>query len=356
MSGSTSTSPVRIGVVGCGGSRQTYGPAIAALPQARITALMDVDILSARLWARKVRAARAYCDFDEFLADAPVDAVIVASPSRAREEQIAALLRAGKNVLAETPPANRVSGSLQLADQAAQAVLLLCPALLLRFDPVIREARTMIRNGAIGALRELRCEWAFSSAWAQRKAVLQTWSGILMQHALRTFDLARWWLGEAHSVSADIDPATSSGKAGNMANVIVQHEMGVSVHHIYRTSHRARFERYIATGSAGVMEITSPAAGALDGSSLFRISVRTNGEDQVAERTDGYDASKERSTSHRALVAAFIGALASGRPMPVSAFDAAAAQAILEAALVSSQEGLKVTVAPLERPAIGSGE
>ena len=359
-------SPVRIGVVGCGGSRQTYGPALAALSsrsaatskaeprQVLVTALLDVDILAARLWAKKIRGAQAYGDFDEFLANAPVDAVIVATPPGIREGQTAALLSAGKHVLSEVPFATQAAASLGLARQARRLGLHLWPSMLLRFDDIVNQAFRQLTTGVIGQVRELRCEWAYSAAWSERKAILQTWSGALLRHAVRSLDLARWWLGEAHAVSADIDPSVPGMSRGFHANVIVQHDAGVSVHHIHRTNRHARFERYIATGSTGVLELTSPAAGAIDGASVFRLTIRRPETPQHASVPQPIDATAERVTAYHSLVAGFVSVVAGGVMAPPwpSAADAASAQAVLEAALVSSQEGLKVTVAPLATAAI----
>ncbi len=316
---------------------------------------MDVDILSARLWAKKVRGARAYCDFDEFLSDAPTDAVIVATPPGIREAQIVRLLNAGKHVLAETPLATRAAAGLDMARYAQLLGSLLWPSMLLRFDDTVRQAFRLLSNGAIGQVRELRCEWAYSGAWSERKSVLQTWSGALLRHAVRSLDLARWWLGEAHSVSADIDAGGSGLSRGVHANVIVQHDTGVSVHHIHRTSRNARFERYIATGSTGVLELASPAAGAIDGAGAFSLTLRGAESPIHTEPPDRIDASSDRRTAYHSLLAGFISAIGGAPADPTwpTASDAATAQAVLEAALVSSQEGLKVTVPPLATTAIG---
>ncbi len=344
-----------MGVVGCGGSRQTYGRALASTDQAILTALLDVDIVPARLWSKKVRGSRAYSDLDDFLADAPVDAVIVATPPDVREQHIAALLSAGKHVLAEAPVATQAAASLNLAQYARRLGTVLWPSMLLRFDDAVCHAYRLLSNGAIGQVRELRCEWAYSEAWAERKSVLQTWSGALLRHAVRSLDLARWWLGEAHAVSADIDSAVPGVGRGVRADAIVQHEAGVSVHHIHRTSRPARFERYIATGSSGVIELISPAAGAIDGAGAFTLTVRTIDASVGNPAEATLDGSTDRRTAYDSLLAGFIAAVVQARTDPIwpTAADAAAAQAILEAALVSSSERLKVTVPPVVAATIG---
>jgi len=354
MRASDTRQPLRIGVVGCGGSRQTFGPAVADLDSMCVTALMDVDLASARIWSKKVRGARAFCEFDEFLAESDVQAAIVSSPPQARAGQIAALLATGRHVLAETPIAPTSAETCDLASRARSAGLILAPAMLLRFEPAVTSALAGITAGVIGDIRELRCEWEFSSAWTHRKAVLQSWPAVLMRHAIRTIDLARWWLGDAYAVSADIDRASSGRRTGALANLIVQHDRGVSVHHIHRVSGRPRFEHYVATGSAGAIELSAPAAGALDGAATFLSAVRHTGEPSAEAGATANDSADAQATpeAHRYLAAQFARSVHDGTDFPVTAFDASAAQAILEAALVSSADGLKITLSPQATQAI----
>jgi myo-inositol 2-dehydrogenase/D-chiro-inositol 1-dehydrogenase len=340
--------PVTIGVVGCGGSRQTYGAALTEIPAMALTALMDVDLAAARLWSKRLRGTRAYADFSEFVAEADAEAVIVTSPVGARFEQIAALIASGRHVLAETPLAPTAAASFDLAQRARAAGTLLVPALHLRFDTTIAEARRRIASGDVGDLRELRCEWQYSSGWGHRKSVVRSWPDVLMRHAVRTLDLARWWLGEAYAVSADIDRGTGARRSGSIANLIVQHDRGVSVHHVLRGTVRARFEYYVATGSAGALEIAAPAVGALDGQSAFSLAVRRAGglSEQGDAALNGSAAAQAVAQTHRELLLRFACAMREGAVLPVTAHDAAAAQAIMEAALVSSDETVKITLAP----------
>ncbi|NLH98887.1 MAG: Gfo/Idh/MocA family oxidoreductase [Chthonomonadales bacterium] len=356
MTNASSAGELRIGVVGCGGSRQTFGPALARLHGACPAAFMDVDIIPARLWAKQARGARAYCDFDEFVAESDTHAVIVASPPDVRAHHVAQLLRAGKHVLAETPMAPTASIGLELCDLARRSGLVLLPALPLRYEPALTEAEQRVRAGSIGEVRELRCEWAYSSAWSERKAIFGSWPAALLRHSIRTLDVARRMLGEAHAVSADIDRAGSHRRGGNLANLIVQHDRGVSVHHIHRTSRRARFEQYVLTGTVGMLELAAPAAGALDGSSVFFLSARsagshnheTSGPFCDPEGSDRTDCAIDR------LLADFVRTALGNASPRVTGYDAVAAQAVFEAALVSSAEGLKLTVTAPARAAIAA--
>jgi|GEM_PF-6044148 len=337
--------PLRVGVVGCGGSRQTYGAALASLASLKVTALMDVDMASARAWSRQIGACRVHHDFDAFLEDAAADAVVLATPTDVRAHQAERLLAAGKALLVEAPAAREASGYRRLMDEASRAGALLVPAYVMRYEPALKATRAALDRGDIGEPRELRCEWAFYAGWATRKTAFRRWPDVMVHYAAHTLDLARWWLGDAVAVSADIDTASDVSRRTDLANLIVQHQRGVSVHHIYRSSRRPRYEHLVLSGSEGVIEVTGPASGALDRSGALAMSLHRPGREpepfQAPERPR-LPVRGQIRWPYRDMLEDFARAVAGQGPAQVGVDDGLCAQVILDAAVLSSFEGVKI--------------
>jgi len=92
---------LRLGLAGCRRGRSIVR-VFGAHPRVEVTALCDLDrSTTAELGkAFELPADRLYTDYDEFL-NAPLDAVVIATPIRCHAEQTVKALEAGKHVLCE---------------------------------------------------------------------------------------------------------------------------------------------------------------------------------------------------------------------------------------------------------------
>ncbi len=268
--GAVSASPVRLAVVGCGGSRQTYGAVLPLLDAVEVVALMDVDPVAARLWSRDARKAVTLTDFEALLAEPAVEAALLASPIDDRPKQAIALAEAGKHVFMAGP----LPASLRICDDLAKWAgdhdIRLMLGLTRRFDRSFSAAREAVETGVIGRINQIRCDWSFYAGWAARRDFLRTWRGVFEFHISQTIDFCRWVLGDVQTVSADIDLQGSEGRVGCQGNVILQHERGLSIHHISRTDHKDPVEQYLLTGDEGTLELSFSRGWSYDSTAYFR--------------------------------------------------------------------------------------
>lgn len=115
---------IRFGVVGLGRGR-SFVRVCRAVGGATVAALYDID--AARVGAAAAElGARAFTDYDQFLA-AAIDAVIIASPLPFHARQAVAALAAGKHVLSEVTAAHTIDDARALvaAARASAAVYML---------------------------------------------------------------------------------------------------------------------------------------------------------------------------------------------------------------------------------------
>jgi predicted dehydrogenase len=190
-------SQVGVGIIGTGYiATATHGPAVTALPETRLAAVLSRRESSGREFLRTFDAtdARAYDDLAAFLADPNVSLVVVASPDGLHFPQAEASLRAGKHVLVEKPIALRETEARTLVDLAAAQGLVLASGYHLRCHPGHRVLRERVMAGALGTIRHLRAIWSYpipDSNWRARSEFGRWWS--LSATATHCLDLARWF-------------------------------------------------------------------------------------------------------------------------------------------------------------------
>ena len=115
-------------------------------------------------YAREHGIARAYGSYEELLADDDVEVVYNSLPNSLHVEWSIGALEAGKHVLCEKPMDRRVEGVERAFDAADRAGRLLMEAFMYRHHPQTHKAGQLVRDGAIGELRQLRSRFSFMLA------------------------------------------------------------------------------------------------------------------------------------------------------------------------------------------------
>ena len=97
---------IHLAIIGCGGHANSHAAALKLLPDARVTALVDVLPERAEAFRQKYfEGASVHTNFDDFLKNRPddLDAVVICTPHTMHYPQCKAALLAGLNVLVEKP-------------------------------------------------------------------------------------------------------------------------------------------------------------------------------------------------------------------------------------------------------------
>src|SRR5712692_6586477 len=101
---------IKIGLAGCGpkGAQVMYAPILRFLQAGHVTALMDPDPAALNYMRAYCPDAVVFTEYDTFLAQADIEAVIVASPVYLHCEQVVKAAGAGKHILCEKPMARTI--------------------------------------------------------------------------------------------------------------------------------------------------------------------------------------------------------------------------------------------------------
>ncbi len=177
------------------------------------------------------------------------DAVAVASPSGRHLDDWSAAIGAAKHVFVEKPLAHSADGLPAALEEADAKGLCVFAGLNLRFHPVVRAARTLLAEGAVGEPLWGRLlaasylpDWRPGEDYRKGYAADPQTGGVLFDF-IHEFDLAVHLLGPAETVAA---AARRSGRldleSADCADIVLRHGNGVqsAIHVDYITLPRRR--------------------------------------------------------------------------------------------------------------------
>ena len=160
------TGPIGFGILGCGRiTRRGLIPGIQGCPGAKLAALGSLRAGVAAELAREVApgdsSIRTYDSYDDVINDPAVRAVYI--PTTGEEHYLWTLkaARAGKHVLCEKSLAMNVREAEEMERVCREQGVLLQEAFMWRHHPRSKQARKLLRDGAIGELRLVCAHFSF---------------------------------------------------------------------------------------------------------------------------------------------------------------------------------------------------
>jgi predicted dehydrogenase len=203
-----------IALIGCGAVAEAfYVPLLRRRPElARAMILVDPDLSRANALRVRLRALDAVADYREALPR--IAGALVLTPHHLHYPITLELARNGVAVLCEKPlaatpaevdaivDASRAHGAPVLVNQTR------------RLFPATREVRRLIEEGALGEVREIRCELGAPFDWpAATPAYFRSGCGVLFDTGAHVVDLVCWWLGGEPQVIEYADDARGGTEA-----------------------------------------------------------------------------------------------------------------------------------------------
>lgn len=141
---------VRIGVLGAGAWGKNHVRTIAAMGEAELSGVADVNAGVRDKLARQYPATLITDDPAKVIEGS--DAIIVATPARTHAELAMRSMEAGRPTLVEKPFALTVADAERMADMAARKKVPLLVGHLLEYHPVVERLRSMIQEKALGEI------------------------------------------------------------------------------------------------------------------------------------------------------------------------------------------------------------
>lgn len=199
---------VKVGIVGLGRLGMRHASNLMfRIPNAELVAACSVKQDEVDYVRENWGVAAGYTDFDEFLKNEDMEAVVIVSPSGQHCEQIGKAMARGLHVFSEKPLGVDIAQCKQ-AEQAVEAhpELVFQLGFMRRFDPSYAAAKQMIREGKIGKPFLVKCTSLDPDSRIDSfLPFAPTSGGIFRDLTVHDIDLARWLL------ESDVTRITAAG-------------------------------------------------------------------------------------------------------------------------------------------------
>jgi myo-inositol 2-dehydrogenase/D-chiro-inositol 1-dehydrogenase len=179
---------LRLGVLGCGAIGTFHARLVAQKGDVALAGLCDTDGARAAALATAL-GTRAWDDPARFLAEAGLDAVVIATPDDRHVEHATLAARAGVAMLIEKPVAPTRAGVEAIAGLAGRAGVPVMAGHVERFEPGSALLVEAVRAGVCGTVSAIAARRQFGAADAPRFAGRSTTARVLLVHDA---DLVRW--------------------------------------------------------------------------------------------------------------------------------------------------------------------
>lgn len=306
---------------------------------ARVTAVVDVDAERAKAVAARVDGCTAHTDPAAAMAAADVDAVLVASPGPAHEAALLAAFEHDLAVLCEKPLTPDAASALRVLE-AEQKLghRRVQVGFMRRYDAEYMKLKSLLETGQLGRplmLHNRHRNVASPPGWTSEM--------LINDSVTHEMDVTRWLLG--HEItSVTVLAPTASGNAPDGirdpqfvlfetdGGAIVDVEIYVNCGFGYQVQAEVVCERGTARVGDGHAMVTN-AAGRWGG---------IIAQDYIERFADAYDRE----------VQAWVDATRRGEVTGPSAWDGYAVAAVCEAGVKALEEGGRVAVDLVDRPAL----
>ncbi|SBS79500.1 Inositol 2-dehydrogenase 1 [uncultured Mycobacterium sp.] len=181
---------------------------------ARVTVVNDYLTEKAEQIAAGIPGCRVIADPLDAIADAQVDAVVLATPGPTHEKQLLACLEHTKPVLCEKPLTTEVETSLEVVRREAElSTRLIQVGFMRRFDHEYAQLKALIDNGDLGTPLILHCAHRNPSVPVSFDSAM-----IVKDSLVHEVDVARFLFGEEITSIQIIKPAANPSAPHGVAD------------------------------------------------------------------------------------------------------------------------------------------
>lgn len=203
-----------VGIIGLGFGR-AHIPAFQA-SDCRVVAVCQRNHAQAKAVADRYGVPRVFGRWEEMLAEARPEIVVIATPPHLHHPIALRALEAGAHVLCEKPLALTTAEARQMTEAAARAGRVAMTGFNWRFPAAMQRFHAMTEEGLLGRLFHAGCRymiprWADESTaptWRMERA--QAGHGAMGDLGVHLIDLILWNFGEFARVSARVGIAHPS--------------------------------------------------------------------------------------------------------------------------------------------------
>lgn len=330
---------VRVGVIGTGMIGEDHVRRLTAVVAgAVVTAVTDVDKDRAASVAERFGVPTVHASGQDAIADAGVDAVVVASWGPTHEEYVLGTIAAGKPVFCEKPLATTPEACSRIIDaETAAGRRFVQVGFMRRYDAGYRAMKAALEDGGLGAPLLMHC--------AHRNPSVPdygfTTDMIISDSAVHEMDIVRWLFGEEIVAASVLTPRRASHAPDGLqdplilvletaSGALVDDELFVSA----RYGYDVRGEVVCETGTVALADVSE-------------VTVRTQNRHSGRVPVDWRD---RFIRAYDTELQEWLNAVAAGTSTGPTSWDGFAAAVVTDAALEALRTGQRTAVSMPERP------
>lgn len=305
-------------------------PAIRTAERADLLAVASRRQAAADAYAADWEIPRAHGSYEALLSDADVDAVYVSLPNSLHAEWAVKAAEAGKHVLCEKPLALTVGECDKIIAASQSAGVVAMEAIMYLHHPLLRKARTLVQDGAVGQVELVRGAFSFTlDRPADIRLKPEFGGGSLWDLGVYPVSFIRWIAGEPESVFG-WQMLSESGVDVTFAGLLrlASGALG-SFDCSFRQQYRTQVE---VVGTEGALVVERPFI--LTGQS--RIVLQRDFDEELIQVAE--------ADAYRCEVEALTSAALDGAPLPVPLAVSRANVATLVALYTSAARGEQIQV------------
>lgn len=144
---------IKVGLIGGGFIGRIHAEALRRLGYVEVLALAEVNQELAEERAEELSIPNAYGDYRDLLKNREIESVHVLTPNKCHFSMSKECVEAGKNVVCEKPVAMNSNESSELLKLAREKGVVHCLCHNMRYYPLVKQAREMVKGGEIGNIR-----------------------------------------------------------------------------------------------------------------------------------------------------------------------------------------------------------
>ncbi|MBW4023091.1 MAG: Gfo/Idh/MocA family oxidoreductase [Proteobacteria bacterium] len=336
---------VNVALVGLGWWGQKIGTTLKGNASIRITRAVEVNPAAAASF-KAAHGIPVDDDLGAALADPSVDAVLLVTPHSLHEEQIAAVVGAGKHVFCEKPLALTRAGAERAVALCRKAGLILGMGHERRFEPPIAEMLSAAAEGRLGRLLQIEANFSHDKFLTLDRANWrlkpeQAPAGGMTATGIHLTDLAVKLMGPARDVTVSCERLASDLPSGDTMSAYIRFAAGGTAY-VSATLATPFFSRFALFGTEGWIDVRDRAhVEAPDG---WVVTKGMKGEPIVVEEVG-------KAEPVVANFEAFARAVRGVAPYPITGEDMVNNIALLEAIVRGAASGRMETIQSMDRSA-----
>jgi predicted dehydrogenase len=163
------TRKIRYGIIGFGlFAERAIVDAIKGSPNSELVAIQKRSLALAREKADALSIPLVFSTPAELVGSPDVDAVFIVSANVAHHDETILAARAGKHVLVEKPIAMNAIEAERMVKECEQHHVKFMVGQVVRFSPVVRKLRELVRSGSLGRIVSARADYSFNARLSRR--------------------------------------------------------------------------------------------------------------------------------------------------------------------------------------------